>query len=406
MSRTWSPFALPHLSFALDDVPVAVAADRARPRRGVRAMARGVSIVALLSVAGCSWVPDWANPWSDSGAPATSTATAAPEEFPELGDTPTEVAATAPAERAALQEGLVADREASRQYADQTLRAAQVDTRFALAPRPAEAPAVAPTPAAAPTPAVAAAPAPRPIPAPSGLGTAAPQVTPAVATTAFNAFPPALSQGGAQTVVISSGGVQHVGGAVTASAPAAGTFAASPVRSLGGFSPQVQQIAANSGPVLISSQGVVRPDSTAGHRFAGGRLVPASFGGGQPPLVGGEGDPALTVNFANASDRVDTRARAALAELAAQHRQVGGFIKIVGHASQRTRDMSYERHLRVNFDISLERAQAVARELQALGVPSGAILIEARGSREPLFLEIMPSGEAQNRRAELFLVRG
>ena len=62
-----------------------------------------------------------------------------------------------------------------------------------------------------------------------------------------------------------------------------------------------------------------------------------------------------------------------------------------------------EKHKLVNLWVSMDRAQAVARELVRLGVPATAIVTEAKSDSDPLYFEAMPAGEAQNRRAEVYL---
>jgi outer membrane protein OmpA-like peptidoglycan-associated protein len=56
-----------------------------------------------------------------------------------------------------------------------------------------------------------------------------------------------------------------------------------------------------------------------------------------------------------------------------------------------------------NFKISVDRANAVAEELVRLGVMRENILIAAVSDAEPMYYEIMPSGEAGNRRTEIYL---
>jgi len=80
-----------------------------------------------------------------------------------------------------------------------------------------------------------------------------------------------------------------------------------------------------------------------------------------------------------------------------------GFIRVVGHSSSRTANMPLERHLIYNFERSQARANAVARELIAEGVPASKVLIEAVGDSQPVYYESMPQGEEGNRRAEIFL---
>jgi flagellar motor protein MotB len=92
-----------------------------------------------------------------------------------------------------------------------------------------------------------------------------------------------------------------------------------------------------------------------------------------------------------------------LQEVVSEYKKRPGMIRVVGHASSRTRDLSISQHKLVNFDISLKRAQVVANRLARMGVKSEDILIEARGDSEPLYFEAMPRGEAENRRVEIFL---
>jgi flagellar motor protein MotB len=81
----------------------------------------------------------------------------------------------------------------------------------------------------------------------------------------------------------------------------------------------------------------------------------------------------------------------------------GGLIRIVGHASSRTKNLPVDKHKLVNFWISMDRAQAVAHALMRAGVAPSAIVVEARSDGEPVFFESMPAGEARNRRAEVYL---
>ena len=57
----------------------------------------------------------------------------------------------------------------------------------------------------------------------------------------------------------------------------------------------------------------------------------------------------------------------------------------------------------VNFDISFKRARAVADELIRHGVPPAKLEVIARSDSVSVYQEWMPSGEAGNRRAEVFI---
>ena len=82
----------------------------------------------------------------------------------------------------------------------------------------------------------------------------------------------------------------------------------------------------------------------------------------------------------------------------------GKKIVIVGHSSSRTNyDMDLTKHALVNFNISLERATKVMSEFSTIGLNSQKIELVAMSFSKPLYAEIMPSLEAANRRAEIFI---
>jgi outer membrane protein OmpA-like peptidoglycan-associated protein len=110
-----------------------------------------------------------------------------------------------------------------------------------------------------------------------------------------------------------------------------------------------------------------------------------------------------TIQFANGSARLSDRDRTILREVAGQYRQRGGTLRVVGHASSRTSAGDLERHRQANARVSAERAEAVARELVRLGVPAQAIYAGAVSDANPKYFEFMPTGEAGNRRAEIFI---
>jgi outer membrane protein OmpA-like peptidoglycan-associated protein len=85
-------------------------------------------------------------------------------------------------------------------------------------------------------------------------------------------------------------------------------------------------------------------------------------------------------------------------------RDYNATVEIVGHASSRTRNMDPFEHKLVNFEMSLQRANAVAEALINAGAPSERISVLAVGDSQPLSSEAMPAGEAENRRAEIYLI--
>ncbi|MEG3617564.1 OmpA family protein [Magnetovibrio sp. PR-2] len=110
-----------------------------------------------------------------------------------------------------------------------------------------------------------------------------------------------------------------------------------------------------------------------------------------------------TINFANNSASLDHRDRSILGAVIQLHRERGGRVVVIGHASSRTRDMDYIKHQMVNFEISMHRASSIGAQLQALGLDANALEIQAVADSQPMYLEVMPSGEAGNRRVEIYL---
>ena len=113
--------------------------------------------------------------------------------------------------------------------------------------------------------------------------------------------------------------------------------------------------------------------------------------------------PARTIYFAHGSTSLLAKGRELLREVAVWQREKGGAIRVVGHSSSRTGDMDPVRHKLINFKVSLDRANAVAQELIRLGVPSDKLIVSAKSDAEPIYFEIMPLGEAGNRRVEIYL---
>jgi outer membrane protein OmpA-like peptidoglycan-associated protein len=121
-----------------------------------------------------------------------------------------------------------------------------------------------------------------------------------------------------------------------------------------------------------------------------------TIGAGKVDLVG-------VIFFANGSAALDGRDAQVLQQIAQLHKQYGGVIRVVGNASSRTNNMDPANHEVANFEVSMERAGAVAAMLARYGVAPGAIITEARSDSAPIYHEFMPTGEAGNRRAEIYL---
>ncbi len=112
---------------------------------------------------------------------------------------------------------------------------------------------------------------------------------------------------------------------------------------------------------------------------------------------------AASVPFGHGSSHLSAGDTALLKSVVAQFKKSGGAITVVGHASSRTGDMSALDHKIANFEVSVRRAQAVAQALVKMGVPARSIFVGAVSDNEPVYREVMPEGEAYNRRTEVFL---
>ena len=57
----------------------------------------------------------------------------------------------------------------------------------------------------------------------------------------------------------------------------------------------------------------------------------------------------------------------------------------------------------VNFNISVDRANVVAKILMRHGVPADKLEVIAMADKEPVAHEYMPSGERENQRTEIYI---
>ena len=118
----------------------------------------------------------------------------------------------------------------------------------------------------------------------------------------------------------------------------------------------------------------------------------------------GAGGPAGMIYFGKGAAGLDASAREVLQSVAAIYRQRGGYIRLVGHASQDGGSAADFAAQQANLQLSWARANAVARELARQGVDPGAIETAAVGDSQPLYVESSATGEAANRRVEIYLV--
>ena len=130
-----------------------------------------------------------------------------------------------------------------------------------------------------------------------------------------------------------------------------------------------------------------------------------SVSGGRIAAMNGGEAPTAVVYFPGDGVKLSKAAHAQVRAAVAAFKAGGGrgTIRVIGHASSRTPNMSVEKHLESIFAKSQARASAVAQDLIHQGVPADKVLIDAVGDSQPVYFESMPKGEEGNRRAEIFV---
>lgn len=400
----------------------------AKTSAGRRALAVFV-MAGALGVTGCSSVPDALNPvewyrgasdtvggwFGDEETPAepgrataADAGSSANAAYPNLASVPPRPTPTTTAEeREALRKGLVADR-ANARYSGEPAAA------------PPTAPTTAPTTAAAsagqgasqaPAPSRQAT-VPPPAPEPAEPRRTA-RAEPTASGDRSNLWPnrPAPETPGLRASTTGRVGDSISRGAAPAPAPSPEPAASAiPERrspapaeqmaertTLDSAGPAAGARAAPAEPAVgapaptASSQSVIVNEDAIG-----GGAVAASTFSGRPYL-------ASTIYFGHGSARLTAAELNAIAEIARAAAPSGAGVQVIGHASSRTGDLSLRDHDMANFAISLKRAQAVANALIAAGMPAERVRVEAVSDTQPEYYEVMPSGEAGNRRAEIVL---
>ena len=307
----------------------------------------------------------------------------ADKPFPSLTSVPARPPPRSAAERQKVVEGLIADRAGARYSSEiirlqgepkQTLRSGG---SVAALPAPPAAPPVPRVPVTR-EPAQVAAPAPAAPPAPS----ARPAATPAP--------PPGAN---VEEVYRAPLTPRRPSGKTPALAPANAAFP--------GAEPPIETVDVSSAGVQVGSGASAAPPATrasASARPRGGAMAPED----PTPAPTGDSIKVATIHFVDGSARLSQGDRNILRAVYRLHRQWGGRVRVVGHASSRTRTMDPIRQKMVNLKISADRAEAVVGALALVGLRDD-ISVSARSDSEPLYYEVMPTGEAGNRRAEVFI---
>ncbi|WP_374369028.1 OmpA family protein [Dongia sp.] len=418
-------------------------------------MRRWAAVAALVAISGCSTFggdvqkPSQAAAQASSNAAAKSAATtgsgqatagaaagaatssataSASGATPDINSVPTTVPVPQDVSIEEVQPGLSADRT-NAQYTDETLTAPEQSVARPAAPTPAAPAPAATPPASTQTAAAAAAPAAPGVPAPQAPIVSqqalpapgqyrAPQMAPSGQV--FQGYtgtpqPGSKPLGGGvstptfqqqQLSAVPQPSVPAMGGVAVdySSVAAGGTYG---YASYGAYQRQNPAQAYYRSPYGAQQTGYVVQPGLAPQYAQPQFSQPMGFQPyGQPvavPPLPAAGQPVGIVYFNNGSARLSRDDSRVVKQVAEMHRYYGGVIRIVGHASQRTGNMDPYRQGQVNYEVSADRAQSIARALTQAGVPAGLVQVAAAGSANPVALETMPAGEANNRRVEIFL---
>jgi outer membrane protein OmpA-like peptidoglycan-associated protein len=368
-------------------------------------------LAATIGVAACSAVPDAVNPvswyhgvegWfeSDEDQQARDQARAAEQTTPPLPgadrpypnlstvpERPTSV--STPADRNRVSQGLAADRE--------NARYAQPEPE-----RPAGSALGAPT-AAPRTPVTRQTVPPRAAPSPDGLDQLEPP--PSVPRSSLEDSSPPLASASPEPMEEAS--FQQASFQPAPTPQPAAMPASPPV-----LHAQAAESAAPALPVEVAE--TAAPARVADNDSVVQQAYEAALTQSDRPATAPAATPAATsarngqivprayiVHFSGGSAQLAAVDRALLRDVARVYKSQGGPLRIVGHSSSRTREADPVTQQIVNFRLSTQRAEAVARELARLGVPRNNMAVAAVSDSEPVYRESMPSGEAGNRRVEI-----
>ena len=184
--------------------------------------------------------------------------------------------------------------------------------------------------------------------------------------------------------------------------PSVGQFVSAPIVA------RYRQTAANSVTVNTGAIAAVPASSARGSASSDDGSVVAnldSVASGRIAMMNGGVAPTAVIFFAGDGVKLNKAAHTQIRAAVAAFKASGGraTIRVVGHASSRTANMSVEKHMETIFAKSQARASAVAQDLIHQGVPAEKVLVDAVGDSQPVYFESMPKGEQGNRRAEIFV---
>jgi outer membrane protein OmpA-like peptidoglycan-associated protein len=108
------------------------------------------------------------------------------------------------------------------------------------------------------------------------------------------------------------------------------------------------------------------------------------------------------IRFSLGSTALDDNDREIIQSIADAHRQRGGHIRLAGYASKDSEGSGDTEEMLENFNLSVDRATAVADELVRQGVASDAVVIDAQGDSASSGLAQGQSSAAEQRRVDVY----
>ncbi len=366
----------------------------------IRTWSRKIRRVGLVTccflIAGCS-VPQSIDPrrlFDDEPAAAETeggeelrerasdeTAAAGEEPFPALATVPDRPTPPTPRQiRERVLEGLVADRDNAR-YTDEVVRRREAADEVVV-------------PAARTQPPAESSAAPAPEASLAAAEKAPPESTPEPATDPQVAkveppAPPARVEPAAAAVPA----VAAAAAAAAAAAPPPAAAPAPPAAPEPVLTSRTDQVETPAVAPAAPQLAAVQPTARAPEEED---IFAASVATGALPLA--------TIQFTHGSARLSQADRDILLQAATVALQERAGVMIVGHSSSRSEGDAVRKRL-ANFEESIERANVVAAALVEFGVNPDRIIVEAKAEQQPRYRETASTGEAGNRRAELYLIR-
>jgi outer membrane protein OmpA-like peptidoglycan-associated protein/uncharacterized protein YceK len=374
-------------------------------------------LAVVCSLAGCSSIPSWLG--GDDGAPPKradnrvspgSRDSGEGKPYPNLASVPERPKTSTAAERKAVTERLLADRDNAaytddvmrRQTDDDTLPPRQQLQRDIVGSRSGRGPDVTPS---APPPVSSQA-------APEPAGSAAPPAAPVVAETIAPPPPPPPAPAPPPSIATAPPppppAPPPVAAARVQAAPAPPLPAAAPPAP----PPPPPQLTERSQPNAPrppaeapqfgpppSDLAIVQQEN---RRRTGAPAPPPSTNmaaRAAAPVVAPRHGPKLATITFDRGAALDNERMAMLKQVADSARARGAALVVVGHASGAGPASDRVRQQIANFDLSQDRANAVAAALMQLGVPAESIAIAAVGDAE----RAAAGAGASNQRAEIFL---